>query len=99
MKILVDKLPKKAYMIEMKKCPFCGKEISINVYDNEGNYRGELGCAYEKNPWNGIQYGLHHGITLCVLDNVNYESCVGGWKYDSAEEAIESWNERVDDNG
>jgi hypothetical protein len=83
-------------MIELKSCPFCGESVSIGVHDDEGNYKGELGCDYENDPWGGLYYGLHHpdlGACFCCTDG-NSE-IMGGMLFDTAEEAAEVWNMRA----
>ena len=76
-------------------CPCCGKNvISIGVHDNEGNYRGELGCEYENNPWSGKTYGLRHeGWGDCIL--CTNGGLLGDALFETAEEAMTVWNNRA----
>ena len=86
-------------MIELKSCPFCGGNVKIAVHDDEGNFKGELGCEYEDAPWSGLSYGLHHegwGTCLCCTDG-NW-GVMGGVLFDTAEEAAETWNRRSFDD-
>lgn len=80
--------------MELKKCPFCKKNaVFVGVHDNEGNYHGNLGCDYEQNPWSGLSYALHHeGWDDCILCTDDTEQTMGGILFDTAEEAIEEWN-------
>lgn len=85
-------------MSELKPCPFCGRDdaVTIIVCDNEGNYHGELGCDYEKDPWSGLSYALtHEGWGDCIL--CTDSNVMGGVLFDTAEEATEAWNRRVSD--
>jgi len=85
-------------MTELKPCPFCRKKdvVMISVFDDEGNYRGELGCDYESNPWSGLSYAIKHvgwgDCLLCTDDNV-----MGGVLFDTAEDAATAWNRRAMD--
>lgn len=84
-------------MIELKSCPFCGESVSIGVHDDEWNYKGELGCEYESNPWSGLYYGLHHpGLDACFCCTDGNSEIMGGMLFDTAEEAAEVWNRRAD---
>ena len=76
-------------------CPCCGKNIvSVGVYDDEGNYHGELGCEYESDPWSGKAYGLRHkGLGECILCTDG--ELLGGALFDTVEEAIAVWNSRT----
>lgn len=81
-------------MIELKPCPFNAEhEVSICVFDGEGNYHGLLGCEYESNPWSGLRYAITHKEN-CFIGDGEYEPIA--WLFDSPEEAAEAWNERFD---
>lgn len=83
-------------MAELKPCPFCGKrKVFIAVHDDEGNYKGHRGCDYERDPWSGLSYALHHeGWGECILCSDGVEVVMGGVLFDTAKEAIEAWNRR-----
>lgn len=76
-------------MSDKKKCPLCGKEkLHIGVHDDEGNYHGELGCAYESDPWSGLSYGVHHdGWGECILCTDDTNTVMGGVLFDTPQEA------------
>ena len=78
----------------LKECPFCKKSaVFVGVHDDEGNYHGNLGCEYEQNPWSGLSYALHHeGWGDCILCTDDAEQTMGGVLFDTAEEAIQAWN-------
>lgn len=82
---------------EMHECPFCGKDVVyIGVHDDEGNYKGEIGCEYESDPWSGLSYAIHHkgwGDCLLCTDGNNGE--LGGILFDTPEEALAAWNKCV----
>lgn len=80
---------------ELLPCPCCGENaVSIGVYDDEGNYRGEIGCEYESNPWSGKAYGLRHkGWAGCIL--CTDTGFLGGALFDTVEEALIVWNNRA----
>ena len=73
----------------MYKCPFCGEDkLHIGVHDDEGNYHGELGCAYESDPWSGLSYGIHHdGWGECILCTDGVNETMGGILFDTPQEA------------
>ena len=85
--------------IKLLPCPFCGREAAfIGVHDDEGNYHGRIGCDYEAEPWSGLSYALHHkGWGDCLLCTGDTWSVMGGMLFDSAEEAAEAWNRRIND--
>ena len=86
-------------MIKLKPCPFCGESVNIGVHDDEGNYKGELGCDYENDPWSGLYYGLHHpDLGTCVCCTDGKIEIMGGVLFDTAKEAAEIWNRRVPDD-
>lgn len=80
----------------LKPCPFCGGEAKIQICDGEGNIRGG---EYESDAWSGLTYALVH-------DNRENKGCpiasfyedggvVGTLLYESEEELITVWNNRV----
>lgn len=81
-------------MIDLKTCPFCKeKKVFIGVHDDEGNYKGRIGCGYEEDPWSGLCYALHHeGWGKCILCTDGADTTMGGVLFDTAEEAAEEWN-------
>ena len=84
-------------MTELKPCPFAeGGETRVVVCDDEGNIHGDLGCEYEQDPWSGLSYGLVHihEDDNCLIQQ-EYE-LLGGFTFDTAEEAIEAWNTRTE---
>lgn len=89
-------------VIENKKykCPFCKKDaVYIAVHDDEGNYKGQLGCSYESNPWSGLSYGLcHDGWGECLLCTDDECATMGGMLFDTPEDAIyefEKWRRNL----
>lgn len=84
-------------MIKPKPCPFCGGKVAVVICDDEGNLRDD---DYLSNPYSGVGYVLRHTYELnpkCPI--AKYEGdggIVGVWIYDTAEEAIEAWNRRID---
>ena len=74
------------------KCPICKKNaLFVGVHDDEGNYHGLLECDYERDPWSGLSYALHHeGWGECPLCTDGAYSTMGGMLFDTAEEAIAS---------
>ena len=86
-------------MSELRPCPFCGRKdaVTIKVFDDEGNYRGELGCEYEQNMRGDSFYALvHEGWGTCILCTDN--EVMGGILFYTAEDAAEAWNRRVSDD-
>lgn len=84
--------------IELEPCPFgADHRVWIGVADDEGNYFGELGCDYEREPWSGIAYALfHEGWGDCPLCTDGDDSAMGGMLFDTPEEAAEAWNRRAE---
>lgn len=74
---------------KMYRCPLCGEDkLHIGVHDDEGNYHGELGCAYESDPWSGLSYGIHHdGWGECLLCTDGANEVAGGILFDTPQEA------------
>ena len=79
---------------ELHPCPFCKKNVVyIGVHDDEGNYKGHIGCEYESDPWSGLSYGLHHeGWGECILCTDGFNEVLGGVLFDTPEEAVVEWN-------
>lgn len=70
-------------MSELKKCPFCGKEVAeiSNCQELEGCRHFEACTAIE--PY------------VCVVCNMHEGGCgASSGYYDSAEKAIAAWNRR-----
>ena len=84
-------------MAEPKQCPFCGHDkIFVGVHDDEGNYHGRVGCDYEKDPWSGLSYALHHdGWGECIMCTDGAYGVMGGVLFDTPEEAIDALNRRA----
>ncbi len=83
-------------MEELKKCPFCGGEIKLQIVDDEGNFQDE---EYEKDPWSGLGYMYTHNYIdnpKCPIAKYAGE-IIGIHIYDTREEAIEAWNRRVEE--
>lgn len=80
---------------ELLPCPFCGGKVSLLICDDEGNVHDE---EYEKDPWSGLSYKLEHttnddSSNECPIATDEGEG-LGGWSYDTREEAVEAWNNR-----
>lgn len=77
---------------KMYRCPLCGEDkLHIGVHDDEGNYHGELGCAYESDPWSGLSYGIHHdGWGECLLCTDDTNGVAGGMLFDTPQKAHEA---------
>lgn len=83
--------------MRLKSCPFCMRDdvVTIIVCDDEGNYHGELGCEYERNPWSGLSYALvHKGWGDCIL--CTDSDVMGGILFDTVDEAVRVWNGEKD---
>ncbi|GAQ18046.1 hypothetical protein OPHB3_1985 [Oceanobacillus picturae] len=83
-------------MEDLKPCPFCEGKAKIQVYDDEGNLRNE---DYKKDPWSGLSYAIVHDDKEnkgCPIANFHEDGgVIGTLLYDSEEELIAKWNERV----
>lgn len=75
-------------------CPFCKKDVVyIGVHDDEGNYKGRIGCEYESDPWSALTYGIQHeGWGECILCTDGDNETLGGLVFDTLEEAVDEWN-------
>lgn len=74
-------------------CPCCKKDaVFISVYDDEGNWHGELGCEYQSNPWSGLSFGIEHpeGWGECLL--CSEDDPMGGILFETEEAARKAWN-------
>lgn len=79
---------------ELEPCK-CGGRIWVGVHDDEGDYKGEIGCEYESDPWSGICYGLHHDGRIGCVSNTEGKECVmGRVLFGSEQSAINAWNNR-----
>ena len=80
---------------KLKHCPFCGREISIQTCDAEGNHRPD---DYADDPWSGLGFLLRHEIpaegTYCPIATHEGED-IGTIIYGSKDSAIERWNTRT----
>lgn len=77
-------------MHKKMECPICKRKVLfVGIHDDEGNFRGLVGCEYENDPWSGVSYGLHHdGWGDCPLCTDGAYSTMGGMLFDTAEDAI-----------
>ena len=42
-------------MHKKMECPICKREVLfVGIPDDEGNFRGLVGCEYENGPWSGV---------------------------------------------
>ena len=82
-------------MNSLKPCPFCGVKPVIQLTDGEGNFRPN---DYLSEPYSGVGFVLRHNVEWdeCPIATVDDES-LGNIIYDSEEEAIFSWNRRIED--
>lgn len=84
-------------IVKPKPCPFCGGKVAVVICDDEGNLHDD---DYLSNPYSGVGYQLRHTHELnpkCPIAKYEEDGgIVGVWIYDTAEEAIEAWNRRVD---
>lgn len=73
---------------ELRKCPFCGKEYTVNLYDCT-----ECSPCVDEPPCDGCNWKKY--LIVC---SVNLGGCgaASGW-YDTEEKAIEAWNRRYGD--
>lgn len=77
---------------KLRECPFCGGEVTIGVFDSEGNRRPP---EYENDPWSGLRFALlHHTDEECPISTYDAE-ILGIYLYDTRAEAAAAWNRRV----
>ena len=81
-------------MSDLIKCHFCQEHtVFIGVHDDEGNYKGRIGCGYESNTWSGLCYALHHeGGGNCILCTDGEEQTMGDVLFNTIDEATTEWN-------
>lgn len=83
---------------KLKPCPFCGGKAVIQIRDDEGNSRDE---EYEKAPWSGLSYTIghyHEDNEDCPIASYQIDGGqMGVYLYATKEEAIKTWNRRVED--
>lgn len=84
-------------MEKLKHCPFCGGKVAVVVCDHEGNLHDD---EYLFRPYSGVGYRIRHTHELnprCPIAEYNVDGgIVGACMYDTAENAIEAWNRRID---
>ena len=95
MKKLADMLVEKVdeYAIQLRKCPFCGCEISITICDDEGN---EKPLDYLDDPYSGIAFKFNHDNGGCILCDFNEISPIYSDENDDFDKALSQlvadWN-------
>lgn len=82
---------------ELKKCPFCGGEVKLQLTDDEGNFKDE---SYLEEPYSGIGYVIIHDNSLGIDCPVatNCGNSIGMYIYRYKKAAIDAWNERWKDD-
>lgn len=83
----------------LRLCPFCGWEARIAVCDDEGNIHPD---EYRDDPWSGLKFSIIHddsnaGVD-CPIATCEGDGFIGRYTYDTEEEAIAAWNNRVGGN-
>lgn len=86
-------------MSELKPCPFCGGEARIAICDDEGNIHDR---DYSKRLYSGIGYQIYHSHEEnieCPIAAYEVDGGIVGrvFIYYTEEEAIETWNRRVNE--
>lgn len=80
-----------------KPCPFCGGRVGVAVCDDEGNLHN---FGYLARPYSGVGYRLVHTHELnpnCPIARYEEDGgTIGVHIYDTAEEALDAWNRRID---
>lgn len=82
---------------ELKKCPFCGGEVKLQLTDDEGNFKDE---SYLEEPYSGIGYVIIHDSSMgidCPVATIRGDS-IGMYIYRYKKAAIDAWNERWKDD-
>lgn len=83
--------------MKIKPCPFCGGRVGIAVCDDEGSIHD---WGYLARPYSGVGYRLCHTHELnpsCPIARYKEDDgTIGVLIYDSAEEAVNAWNRRID---
>lgn len=82
---------------ELKKCPFCGGEVKLQLTDDEGNFKDE---SYLEEPYSGIGYVIIHDSSMGIDCPVatNRGDSIGMYIYRYKKAAIDAWNERWKDD-
>lgn len=84
-------------MEKPKPCPFCGGRVGVAVCDDEGNLHNR---GYLARPYSGVGYILVHTHELnpnCPIARYEEDGgTIGVHIYDTAEEALDAWNRRID---
>lgn len=82
---------------ELKKCPFCGGEVKLQLTDDEGNFKDE---SYLEEPYSGIGYVIIHDSSMGIDCPVatNRGEPIGMYIYRYKKAAIDAWNERWKDD-
>jgi hypothetical protein len=78
---------------KLKPCPWCGRNISMIVTNDEGNHKPD---DYADDPWAGLGFVLSHECNdklYCPIATHEGED-LGAIIYDTAEEAAAIWNTR-----
>ena len=74
-------------MNELKKCPFCGKNIAECCTVAEVNL-----TDYDSDDYD---FDSTHYTVVCSYNDGGCGASVGSW-YESEEDAVEAWNDRAE---